>query len=61
LTYLHKANNSDYKNQFFESPPLEGCQKIDFGAFSIFGSGSTKIGFIMGIAELKLALLYSAF
>jgi hypothetical protein len=43
-------NNSHYKNRFFESPPLAGFQKTDFGVSSAFGAGNTKIGFIMRIA-----------
>jgi hypothetical protein len=39
-----------YKNRFFESPPLAGFQKNDFGVSSTFGAGNTKIVFIMRIA-----------
>jgi len=38
------------KISFFESPPLAGFQKTDFGVFSVFGAGNTKIGLIMRIA-----------
>jgi hypothetical protein len=40
-----------YKNRFFESPPLAGFQKNDFGVSSTFGAGNTKIVFIMRIAD----------
>jgi len=43
-------SNSHYTNQFFESPPSAGFQKIDFGVSSAEGAGNTKIGFIMRIA-----------
>ncbi|MFN9762366.1 MAG: hypothetical protein ACK59J_17525 [Pseudanabaena sp.] len=39
-----------YKNRFFESPPLAGFQKNDFGVTSTVGAGNTKIVFIMRIA-----------
>jgi hypothetical protein len=51
-----ESNNSNYKNRFFESPPLAGFQKTDFGISSAFGAGNTKIGFIMRIAVLKEGL-----
>jgi hypothetical protein len=38
------------KNRFFESPPMVGFQKTDFGVSSAFVTGNTKIGFIMRIA-----------
>jgi hypothetical protein len=44
-------NNSHYKNRFFESPPLAGFQKTDFGVSSAEGAGNTKIGFVMRIAN----------
>ncbi|WP_323208537.1 hypothetical protein [Synechococcus sp. BA-132 BA5] len=36
----------------FESPPLAGFQKTDFGVSSAEGAGNTKIGFIVRIADL---------
>jgi hypothetical protein len=36
---------------FFESPPLAGFQKTDFGVFIAQGAGNTKIGFIRRIAD----------
>ncbi|MFN9835702.1 MAG: hypothetical protein ACK56L_06365, partial [Pseudanabaena sp.] len=39
------------KNRFFESPPMVGFQKTDFGISSAFGAGNTKISFIVKIAE----------
>jgi hypothetical protein len=39
------------KNWFFESPPKVGFQKTNFGVCSAVGTGNTKIGFIMTIAE----------
>ncbi|MFN9759136.1 MAG: hypothetical protein ACK59J_00930 [Pseudanabaena sp.] len=39
-----------YKNRFFESPPKVGFQKTNFGVYSAFGTGNTKIGFIIRIA-----------
>jgi hypothetical protein len=45
------SSNSNYKNRFFESPPLAGFQKTDFGVSTAEGGGNTKIGFIMRIAE----------
>jgi hypothetical protein len=45
------VSKAHYKNRFFESPPLAGFQKTDFGVSSTEGTGNTKIGFIMRIAE----------
>jgi len=45
-------SNSHYTNWFFESPPLAGFQKTNFGVSSAEGAGNTKIGFIMRIAAL---------
>jgi len=49
-----KSSNSRYKNRFFESPPLAGFQKNDFGVSKAEGSGNTKIGFIVKIICLKV-------
>ncbi|MFM7602230.1 MAG: hypothetical protein ACKO7R_13705, partial [Pseudanabaena sp.] len=38
---------------FFESPPLAGFQKTDFGVSIAVGDGNTKIGFLMRIALSK--------
>jgi len=46
----HAHSSSHYKNWFFESPPMAGFQKTNFGVSSAFGAGNTKIGFIMRIA-----------
>jgi hypothetical protein len=46
-TGLRPVPSNYYKNRFFESPPLAGFQKTDFGVSSAFGAGNTKIGFIM--------------
>jgi hypothetical protein len=48
-----RCSNSHYKNRFFESPPMTGFQKTDFGVPSALGAGNTKIGFIMRIADQK--------
>jgi len=45
-------SNFHYKNRFFESQPLVGFQKNDFGVSSAAGAGNTKIVFIMRIAAL---------
>jgi len=50
------VSNSHYKNRLFESPPLAGFQKNDFGVYSAFGTVNTKIVFIMRIA-VKLYFL----
>ncbi|GBO53085.1 hypothetical protein APA_993 [Pseudanabaena sp. lw0831] len=39
------GSNSHYKNQFFESPPTAGFQKIGFCIFSAAGAKNTEIGF----------------
>ena len=52
------VGNSHYKNRFFESPPLAGFQKTDFGVSSAEGAGNTKIGFIMRIAEKNGSLFH---
>jgi hypothetical protein len=36
---------SRYKNWFFESQPVAGFQKTNFGVSSAEGTGNTKIGF----------------
>jgi len=48
---LFSGSNSHYKNWFFESPPLAGFQKTNFGGSTAEGAGTTKIGFIMRIAN----------
>jgi hypothetical protein len=44
-------SHSHYKNRFFESPPLAGFQKTDFGISRAEGAGNAKIGFILRIAD----------
>ena len=43
--------NNHYKNRFFESQPLAGFQKTDFGISSAEGAGNTKISFILRITD----------
>jgi hypothetical protein len=48
LTGFRKlGSNSDYTNQFFESPPKAGFQKTDFVISSACGAGNNKIGFLI--------------
>ena len=49
-----RFSNSHYKNRLFEIPPSAGFQTTDFGVSSAKGTGNTKIGFIMRIAECAL-------
>jgi hypothetical protein len=44
-------NDDSYKNRFFESPPLTGFQKTNFGISSAEGAGNPKIGFTMRISS----------